>query len=205
MAKSKPLLHLIDVSFEDIMIEPEIISSDDEQASNKEVKTKKGKDGSASTFDFSILSNYGKVSNKKNSATFTLVEWQGCKRYDLRGWNEDYSVPYKGISFTNEEIMLLKEILSCFTLQHYSQPLHVFKKGKTRAEIYQVVGVLSTSTVQEITWNKQVSIVDWGYGQKFDFRKWTEDYSKCSKGICLTKDEVDVLISMLRENVEINI
>ena len=46
--------------------------------------------------------------------------------------------------------------------------------------------------------NKQVSIIDWGYGRKYDFRKWTEDYDKCSKGICLSQEEVDELISLLK-------
>ena len=69
--------------------------------------------------------------------------------------------------------------------------------GKTNAKIYCSVCKLSSATVRGVTWNKQVSIVDWGYGQKFDFRKWTDGYDKCSKGICLSKDEVEALVSIL--------
>ena len=60
------------------------------------------------------------------------------------------------------------------------------------------MGVLSSSVIGGIKWCKQVSIVDWGYGQKYDFRKWTEDYGKCSKGICLSQAEVDELVTLLK-------
>lgn len=153
---------------------------------------------SNSSVEFSIIKNYGKLSNKKSAATFALVDWNGYERYDLRTWNEDYTTPYKGISFTREEISALCDMLSCYTHQIYSSPKYVCDMGKTKAKIYSNVCKLSSSTVHGVTWNKQVSIVDWGYGQKFDFRKWTQNYDKCGKGICLNKDEVEKLVLILQ-------
>lgn len=41
-----------------------------------------------------------------------LVSWYGkTAKYDLRSWNEDHSRNGKGITFTKEELLLLKEKL----------------------------------------------------------------------------------------------
>lgn len=79
-----------------------------------------------------------------------------------------------------------------------SKPQREYSKGNVTAKIFDVVGVLSSSTIRGVKWCKQVSIVDWGHGPKYDFRKWTGDYDKCSKGICLSQEEVDELITLLK-------
>lgn len=41
-----------------------------------------------------------------------LIEWGNNKaKYDLRGWNDDWSEMTKGITLTKEELLLLKEKL----------------------------------------------------------------------------------------------
>lgn len=60
-----------------------------------------------------------------------------------------------------------------------------YKVGSITAKIHETLLNLSTSIVQGVAWNKQVNIVDWGYGKVFDIRKWTDKYDRCSKGICL--------------------
>ena len=126
-----------------------------------------------------------------------MVDWNGYKRYDLRAWNEDYTVPFKGLTLNDEETAALFEALSDYVPKQYSRPLHVIDMGKTKAKVYYVLSELSSATVKDVVWNKQVSIVDWGYGPKYDFRKWTEDYEKCSKGICLNQNEIDSLVGIL--------
>ena len=154
---------------------------------------------SRGSVEFNILHNYGKLSNRKSAASFMLVDWDGYKRYDLRAWNEDYSVPFKGLSFTDEEILLLKKALSAYSPQRYSEPTAVVDMGKVKVKIYHTLCELSSSVIKGVTWTKQVSVADWGYGQKFDFRRWTEKYEKCSKGICLTNDELNTLVSILSD------
>ena len=187
--KKKSYSLLADVTFEDIMSE-EAISSDE---------TGHGKEVDRSLISFSIIKNYGKLSDKKRTATFALVNWNGHDCYDLRRWSNDYSTPYKGITFSKDEIPLLFKALSEYTYKCDNEPISVYSVGKAEAKIYDVVCMLSNTMSRGKKWCKQVSIIDWGYGKKYDFRKWTENYDKCSKGICLDKEEIDELRLLLGE------
>lgn len=181
------------LSIEDVIAEVGPESTSDSAYSSQ----RGGGRSSSHTAEFTIIKNYGKLSNRKNAPTFALVDWNGYKRYDLRAWNEDYTVPFKGLTLNEEETATLFEALSDYVPKQYSRPLHVIDMGKTKAKVYYVLSELSSATVKDIVWNKQVSIVDWGYGPKYDFRKWTEDYEKCSKGICLNQNEIDSLVGIL--------
>lgn len=179
---------LANVTFEDIMSEEAILSTE----------TKRISASSKNSIKFCIVKNYGKLSKKKYAATFALVDWDGHSCFDLRCWSDDYSIPYKGITFSKDEVTMLLDVLLDYTYIDNCKPQCEYSKGNVTAKIFDVVGVLSSSTIYGIKWCKQVSIVDWGHGQKYDFRKWTEDYSKCSKGICLSQAEVDELITLLK-------
>ena len=181
------------LSIEDVIAEVGPESTSDSVYSSQ----RGGGRSSSHTAEFTIIKNYGKLSNRKNAPTFALVDWNGYKRYDLRAWNEDYTVPFKGLTLNDEETASLFEALSDYVPKQYSRPLHVIDMGKTKAKVYYVLSELSSATVKDVVWNKQVSIVDWGYGPKYDFRKWTEDYEKCSKGICLNQNEIDSLVGIL--------
>lgn len=181
------------LSIEDVIAEVGPESTSDSAYSSQ----RGGGRSSSHTAEFTIIKNYGKLSNRKNAPTFALVDWNGYKRYDLRAWNEDYTVPFKGLTLNDEETASLFEALSDYVPKQYSRPLHVIDMGKTKAKVYYVLSELSSATVKDVVWNKQVSIVDWGYGPKYDFRKWTEDYEKCSKGICLNQNEIDSLVGIL--------
>ena len=184
---------LMNLSFEEVMAEVDSMPTLKQSYSNR----KNTVDRKDSYLEFSIIQNFGKLSNRKNAATFAIVDWRGYKRYDLRAWNEDYTVPFKGLSFDNSEISVLFEALSNYTPQTYRTPLHTIDMGKTKANVYHTVCELSSSTLKEVLWTKLVTVVDWGYGQKYDFRKWTENFERCSKGICLTQEELDALVEIL--------
>lgn len=186
------------LSIEDVIAEVGPESTSDSAYSSQ----RGGGRSSSHTAEFTIIKNYGKLSNRKNAPTFSFVDWNGYKRYDLRAWNEDYTIPFKGLTLNDEETAALFEALSDYVPKQYSRPLHVIDMGKTKAKVYYVLSELSSATVKDVVWNKQVSIVDWGYGPKYDFRKWTEDYEKCSKGICLNQNEIDSLIGIL-ENLDL--
>lgn len=51
-------------------------------------------------------------------------------------------------------------------------------------------------------WNKEVNIIDWGKGEKYDIRPWSEDHEKMGKGITLTEDEIVGLYNILKTVVE---
>ena len=188
MNKNSTSSLLADVTFEDIISE-EVISS---------VETKRSNVSTRNAIQFSIVKNYGKLSKKKHAATFAIVDWNGHSCFDLRSWNDDYSIPYRGITFSKDEVTMLLDVLSDYTYSGDNKPKYKYSGVKATAQIFDVVCVLSSSTIRGIRWCKQVSIIDWGYGRKYDFRKCTEDYDKCSKGICLSQEEVDELISLLK-------
>lgn len=188
MIKNSSSSLLADVTFEDIMSE-DVIPSAETKCSNS---------SSGNSIQFSIVRNYGKLSKKKHAATFAIVDWNGHSCFDLRSWNDDYSIPYKGITFSKDEVAELLDVLSDYAYSGDNKPKYKYSGAKATANIFDVVCVLSSSTIRGIKWSKQVSIVDWGYGRKYDFRKWTEDYDRCSKGICLSQEEVDALISLLK-------
>lgn len=185
------------VTFEEIMAEAGDTPASAQLYYPKHKSTEGSPRQSGNSVDFVILKNFGKLSNRKNAASFAIVNWGGYRRYDLRSWSDDYSVPFKGLSFTEEEIVLLKNALLAYSQQRYTTPLVVVDMGKTKAKIYHTICDLSSSVVKGVNWTKKVSIVDWGYGQKFDFRRWSERYEKCSKGICLTSDEIGTLVSII--------
>ncbi len=62
------------------------------------------------------------------------------------------------------------------------------KNEEFNYEIGENLGVLRKNVNG---WAKEVNLVSWnGTKPKFDIRDWSEDHSKCSKGITLTKAEM---------------
>lgn len=53
----------------------------------------------------------------KNHKELNLIEWGNNKaKYDLRAWNDDRSEMTKGITLSEEELLILKEGLGGLTL-----------------------------------------------------------------------------------------
>ena len=139
-------------------------------------------EGHKSSVGFNIVEKYGVLSTYKNSPLLSRVRWHGYERIDLRRWIND-ETPAKGITFTEEEVEIC-----------------TYAKGKMRAKIIAHIATLSTSISNGETWNKEMNIIDWGYGTKIDFRKWTKDYIKCGKGICISFDEMKKLVELLNKS-----
>ena len=56
---------------------------------------------------------------------------------------------------------------------------------------YEIIKKVVVLKEHESGWRKELNIVDWNSnGQKFDIRDWSPDYTKMSKGITLTKEEM---------------
>ena len=65
-------------------------------------------------------------------------------------------------------------------------------------KIIDRVAVLSTKN----TWTLELNIVKWGdNAPKFDIRTWNEDHTKCGKGITLTDEEAQALVSALQRRL----
>ncbi|MDD6186955.1 MAG: PC4/YdbC family ssDNA-binding protein [Oscillospiraceae bacterium] len=65
-------------------------------------------------FKFEVVKTLGVVSEGKNGwkKELNLVSWSNRPaKYDIREWNEDHTQMRKGITLTDEEIAVLKEIL----------------------------------------------------------------------------------------------
>lgn len=63
-------------------------------------------------------------------------------------------------------------------------------------EIVKEIAVLSESK----NWTKELNIVKWEDNPpKYDIRNWSENHEKPGKGITLSKEEMEILISSMSE------
>jgi hypothetical protein len=68
---------------------------------------------------FEVEKSFGVLSEKPNGwkKEVNLVSWNGREaKFDIREWNEDHTRMSKGLTFTKEEILKLKEILESIEL-----------------------------------------------------------------------------------------
>lgn len=64
-------------------------------------------------------------------------------------------------------------------------------------EITEHIGVISSN---EKGWSKELNLVSWNdRDPKYDLRDWSADHTKMSKGITLTKEEINTLKDLLAE------
>lgn len=185
---------LSNLSFEDVM---EAVEKNPEIGrANQGISTH----ANPMNISFTIENDYGKLSDSKYSPAFTMMTWGKYKRFDLRKWlDEDFTKPGKGITFTEEELELLKDVLdvSCFDEDY--DVLRTYQSGKAKAVFYKNLGVLQEQVQRDgKIWRKEVNLLDWGTGARIDIRKWNDDYTKCSKGIALQQKEVVRLRDILR-------
>lgn len=71
-----------------------------------------------------------------------------------------------------------------------------------RVHIVEHIAVLSKD---DNGWKKELTLTQWnGNGAKYDIRSWNEDYSRCSRGITLTPDELACLLHGMSNREEDN-
>lgn len=62
-------------------------------------------------------------------------------------------------------------------------------------EITEKIGVI---TEYSTGWKRELNIVSWNEGTpKYDIRDWNSDHSRMSRGITLTEDEMEKVITLL--------
>lgn len=69
----------------------------------------------ADDFSFEIVKNFGSLPGGKGgwSLELNLVSWGGRPpKYDLRSWSSDHKKMGKGCTFSQEELMALKDLLN---------------------------------------------------------------------------------------------
>ena len=66
------------------------------------------------------------------------------------------------------------------------------KNTEITFEIVEEIAVLSTKG----SWSMELNRVSWNHGPaNYDIRKWNEDHTRMGKGVTLTEDEMNKLIS----------
>lgn len=68
----------------------------------------------ADKFTFEITEHIGTLSTSAKGWTkeLNLVSWNGkAPKYDIREWDPDHEKMGKGVSFTAEELQVLKELI----------------------------------------------------------------------------------------------
>ena len=71
------------------------------------------------------------------------------------------------------------------------------KNHEVTFEIGEHFGVLSTSANG---WTRELNMVSWnGCPEKYDLRDWDSQHKVMSRGITLTKDEIQALYDILKD------
>ncbi len=71
--------------------------------------------------------------------------------------------------------------------------------AEIKYEIVEHLGVLSET---DKGWKKELNLVSWNEREpKYDLRDWNETHDKMGKGITLSKEEAQNLMSILKENI----
>lgn len=66
-------------------------------------------------------------------------------------------------------------------------------------EIVEQIGVISESAKG---WTKELNRISWNGGEpKYDIRDWAPEHEKMGKGVTLTKNEAENLLSFLKDNL----
>lgn len=144
---------------------------------------------------FENIRNIGVVSSTKNSSLeLRLVKWNSVVKYDLRRWGENGTKPYKGVTFSETELLTLIPILkeAKVTSKRVS-PLYKTTLGSAEAIIYEVFGEYKHSKSMP----GKVTYTAWGGSPKYDIRPWSTDFTTCGKGVTLTENECGNLILLL--------
>lgn len=69
---------------------------------------------------YEIKETFGTISESSKGWTKELkkISWNDREpKFDIREWSSDYEKMGKGITFTKEELLKLKEILNCMDLK----------------------------------------------------------------------------------------
>ena len=66
-------------------------------------------------------------------------------------------------------------------------------------EIVEQIGVISESAKG---WTKELNRISWNGGEpKYDIRDWAPEHEKMGKGVTLTKNEAENLLSLLKDHL----
>ena len=145
------------------------------------------------------LQLFCKFPKRSNTLKFSLVKFGNHERYDIRNWYDNGDKPGKGIVLTYEEIVKLRNSLRNFDFKtKFFKMCGSYTGNKVSAIIYDRICVLNEFSSKGVKWNKEVSVVDWGYGKKIDFRKWAADYSICGKGVAVSFAEAEEIFEIIK-------
>lgn len=71
------------------------------------------------------------------------------------------------------------------------------KKKMIEFEIVKNLGILSSG---KAGWNRELNIVRWNGGRaKLDIRDWSPEHDKMGKGITLTGEEMEIILSIMED------
>lgn len=147
--------------------------------------------------EFTIKKELGQISSYKN-IHLRIINWNGQEKYDLRSWDEYGKVPYKGLTLDKEELgNLLTALQKTINYATDRKPIHTAKLGYTTAVIYHIFGEIS----KKDNFKKLLTYTSWNNSFKFDIRSWSDDFTKCKKGITLNKDSCQKLLEIIENEL----
>lgn len=69
---------------------------------------------------------------------------------------------------------------------------------------YEIIERIAVLSENASGWRKELTLTKWFDNEpKYDIRDWNNNYSKCGKGITLTKEELNSLLQYTKDGDEI--
>lgn len=67
---------------------------------------------------------------------------------------------------------------------------------------YEIIKHIAVLSVSGKAWQKELNLVKWGSNKpKYDIRDWGKNHEKMSKGISLTREELDKAVKLLQQHL----
>jgi len=150
---------------------------------------------------FEKIRQIGIISSTKNSSyEFNVVKWGDRKpKYDIRKWGDKGKTPYRGASFSKDEMYKIHMILSeNLKRDRVLNEPKTYEYGTLKVMIYEVLGEYrKTSQMKGL-----VTFSSWSNKPKYDIRMWSEDFLTCKKGVTFNERECELLLSLLKMELE---
>lgn len=130
-----------------------------------------------------------------------LVSWnEAPAKFDIRDWNEDHTRMSSGITLTEDEAMLLSDILiTAIARKEWEVKERDESACRNTTEIpFEIERNFGVIGEPAKGWRKMVALVSWNNRPaKIDIRDWDESYTHMSRGVTLTREEAERLSDIL--------
>ena len=151
---------------------------------------------------FELIERIGVLSKHNDgwAKELNIVSWNnGEPKWDIRDWDENNERMTRGITLVQGEMDNMINAYSDWVKRgcQCNPPINFCSPSDIEYDLYAHIGLLSVSDscrreINYLSWNKQAP--------KVDIRSWINGYEKMSRGIALSKEEMDTMVDIYKKS-----